>query len=170
MNRPSTQKRSTYLLLPATSGKRWRFFKQYSLKSMNDTDIKISTSDETSLVEHPKQPKTIWKPDWGMVNQWIWAPRTRESPKYPSNPLVRWTTLPPTQRIHTPSPFEHYWADGLDELGSWVVSNKTTHRVELPKLNLNLKAGYRNKSHQTILALSIKKTNPKSCTWSCCSS
>jgi hypothetical protein len=120
MNRPSTQKRSTYLLLPATSGKRWRFFKQYSLKSMNDTDIKISTSDETSLVEHPKQPKTIWKPDRGMVNQWIWAPRTRESPKYPSNPLVRWTTLPPTHRIHTPSPFEHYWADGLDELGSWV--------------------------------------------------
>jgi hypothetical protein len=34
---------------------------------MNDTNIEISTSDEINLVEHPEQPKTIRKPDQGMV-------------------------------------------------------------------------------------------------------
>jgi hypothetical protein len=48
---------------------------------MNDTNVEISSYDETSLVEHPRKPKTIRKPDSGMVNQRNWAPRTRESPK-----------------------------------------------------------------------------------------
>jgi hypothetical protein len=48
---------------------------------------------------------------------------------------VRWTTLPSTRRIHAPSPFKHYRAEkGLDEVGSWLISNKTAQREELPKL------------------------------------
>jgi hypothetical protein len=81
-------------------------FQACSPKSINDTDIVKSSYDETYLVEQPKQPRTIRKPDRGMINQRNWV--LRRITKITINLLVRQMTQPPTRRVHTPSSFKHY--------------------------------------------------------------